>query len=164
MVQRVRAWTKKEMRYCRMGEFINYSIKRKMRAYLSQNPCISFALLFGSWVKGKGHAFSDIDIGVYFSKPISLFEFGILVCDLEKLTRKKIDLVELNSLYERDIQFAYQVVTSSEILVCKDKSTWVNYKTKVILDYFDIKELLDQIETRFRQRLEENKFGIYNYA
>lgn len=73
-------------------------------------------------------------------------------------------MVELNSLYERDIQFAYQVVISSEILVCKDKSTWVNYKTKVILDYFDIKELLDQIETRFRQRLDENKFGIYNYA
>ncbi len=110
------------------------------------------------------YALSDIDIGIYFTETISLYEFGILVCDLERLTGKKIDLVELNHLDERDIHFAYQIVTGSEILVCKNENAWINYKTKVILYYLDLEPLLCQVEARFRKRIEENKFGIFNYA
>lgn len=143
---------------------MNGLLKKKITTYLSQNPSISFALLFGSCVKGMEMPFSDIDIGIYFTEIVSLYEFGSLVCDLENLTGKKVDLVELNHLYHRNPRFAYQMIMSSELLFCKNENQWVDYKTKVILYYLDVEPLLRQVEARFRERIKENKFGIYNYG
>ncbi len=143
---------------------MNDLFKKKICTYLFQNPSIPFALLFGSSVKGTEHELSDIDVGVYFTEPVSFYEFGNLVCDLENLTGKRVDLVELNDLYHRDARFAYQMVLSSALLFCKNENLWVEYKTKVILYCLNIEPLLRRVEACFKKRIEEKKFGIHNYA
>jgi predicted nucleotidyltransferase len=48
----------------------------KARDLLASHNAILFALLFGSMATGHAHPWSDVDIGVYVTTPLSLLEIG----------------------------------------------------------------------------------------
>jgi uncharacterized protein len=54
--------------------------------------------VFGSYVKGKQHARSDIDVLVEFEKPVGLFDFMALEEYLSSLLGAKVDLVSKKAL------------------------------------------------------------------
>lgn len=54
--------------------------------------------VFGSMARGDYNQFSDIDILVEFSEPISMFRFIDLEEYLEKITDRKVDLVTKKAL------------------------------------------------------------------
>jgi predicted nucleotidyltransferase len=54
--------------------------------------------VFGSYVKGKQHERSDIDVLVEFEKPVGLFDFMALEEYLSSLLGAKVDLVSKKAL------------------------------------------------------------------
>ena len=54
--------------------------------------------VFGSVARGTARKSSDIDILVEFSRPVGLFEFARLQLYLEKLLKRKVDLVTPDAL------------------------------------------------------------------
>ncbi len=54
--------------------------------------------VFGSYVKGKQHRRSDIDVLVEFEKPVGLFDFMALEEYLSSLLGAKVDLVSKKAL------------------------------------------------------------------
>ena len=57
--------------------------------------------LFGSYVRGEQRKRSDVDILVEFEKLPDLFKFIELEIYLERILKKKVDLVEKNGLRPR---------------------------------------------------------------
>jgi predicted nucleotidyltransferase len=136
---------------------------KKITKFLENKDFIIFALLFGSFSSGKYTDMSDIDLGIYLVKDISIIEYGDLVSQLESFTEKKIDLVILNNLYNENPRFAYQIITTGKILFVKDKNSFSDYKTKVFLCYFDTEPMLKLVDKAFLKRIKEGYIGERNY-
>lgn len=72
-------------------------IKRKILPILRRYEVKKIGL-FGSSVRGKVRANSDIDILVEIEKDISLLDFVGLKLEIEEALGKKVDLVEYNTI------------------------------------------------------------------
>lgn len=136
----------------------------KIRSSLQNIDYIEFAFTFGSFISGKSNSLSDVDIAIYLNKKIDLLEIGGIVSDLEKITREKIDLVELNNLYLKNPLLAYEIITKSELLFCKNENSLIGFKTKTYLNYLDTEKLRDTVNKDFYRRISTKKYGKRNYA
>jgi len=72
-------------------------IKRKILPIL-QRYGVKRVGLFGSCVRGQMTADSDIDILVDIDKDISLLDFVGLKLEIEEALKRKVDLVEYNTI------------------------------------------------------------------
>lgn len=140
------------------------TINKIRSSLLTVDYHIEFAFAFGSFISGKSNSLSDIDIAIYLDRKIDLIKFGRIVSDLEKLNVKKIDLVELNNLYLKNPLLAYEIITKSELLFCRNENALIEYKTKTYLNYLDTEKLRDNVNKAFYRRISDKKFGKRNYA
>jgi predicted nucleotidyltransferase len=69
---------------------------RKMADYLKTDKRVHAAWIFGSFARGEMNYKSDIDIMVRFDRqlPLTFFDLSDIMEELEKITHRKIDLVE----------------------------------------------------------------------
>jgi len=72
-------------------------IKKKINPLLKKNE-IKKAAIFGSYAVGLNTKTSDVDILVELNDGFGLFEFSGLKLDLEKILKKKVDLVEYKAI------------------------------------------------------------------
>jgi len=63
--------------------------------------------IFGSYVRGTASENSDLDILVQFEKPIGL-DFVILAEELESLLQVKVDLVSVNAIKPKMMDYVKQ--------------------------------------------------------
>ncbi len=73
------------------------TIKKKLIPILKRNK-ITRAGIFGSYARGKQNKKSDIDILVEIDEKVGLIEFIELKITIQELLRKRIDLVEYNTI------------------------------------------------------------------
>ena len=90
------------------------SIIPAIQGYFATQP-VAKAWLFGSYSRGEETTGSDVDILVTFDKDakISLFKYASIICQLEELLQRKVDLVEDGTL----LPFAQQSVNEDKILI-----------------------------------------------
>jgi len=86
----------------------------KLQAFFPAYP-IEKAWVFGSYARGEETRKSDVDILVRFDKntSITLIDYAGIMLDLQKLLRKKVDLVQEGTLYK----FAQESVEHDKVLV-----------------------------------------------
>lgn len=98
---------------------MNKTIVNKLSKYFSSQP-IEKAWIFGSYARKQEVRSSDIDILVHFSPDakVTLFKYVHIVNDLQKLTGKKIDLVEDGQLKS----FAQDSANIDKILIYERKA------------------------------------------
>lgn len=70
---------------------------------------IDFAVLFGSTVENRATPLSDLDIGIYTNRDISLWELGLLNYRLEANIRMVIDIVMLNDIYKSCMNYSEEL-------------------------------------------------------
>ncbi|MGQ9548634.1 MAG: type VII toxin-antitoxin system MntA family adenylyltransferase antitoxin [Roseiflexus sp.] len=131
----------------------------KARDLLATQEAVLFALLFGSFAKGEPQPWSDVDIGVYLSRPWSLLEIGKLNAALERVLGREVDLSVLNIALERNPALAYKVVAEGTLLFCRDPAAFADFKTRVVLKYLDTAFLRAMITGAFQERLDTGRFG-----
>ncbi|MDR2937593.1 MAG: nucleotidyltransferase domain-containing protein [Prevotellaceae bacterium] len=90
------------------------AILDKLQAFFPAYP-VEKAWVFGSYARGEETRKSDVDILVRFTKnaKISLLDHAGIMCDLEDLLHKKVDIVPEGTLYK----FAQESVEHDKILV-----------------------------------------------
>ena len=132
--------------------------------YLQQFDFVDFALLFGSYAENRINNLSDVDIGIFTVRDISLLEVGFLVARLESILDKKVDLVILNDLYKKNSLFSFGIISNNKMLFCKNNNSFIKFKKNVLLYFMDTKKLIDTMDEAFRERLASGKFGSKNYA
>lgn len=98
---------------------MNRALINKLTNYFANQP-IERAWIFGSYARSEETPQSDLDILVNFSPEarITLFKYGHIVNELQKLTGKKVDLVEDGQLK----QFAINSTEKDRILIYERKT------------------------------------------
>jgi len=134
--------------------------KEKIIRILHSTNNILFAYVFGSQVKNKIRFESDLDIAVYFKKEPELLEIGEIVGELESETKKVIDFISLNNLYQKNPKLAYSVIAEGILLFCDDRNLLAQYKKKVFLYYLDFKPVIDLFTRKLDERILNKKFAV----
>jgi len=93
-----------------------------------------------------------------------LLEMGRMISDLEKIAGRSIDLVVLNNLFKKDPLFAYEIISKSKPLFSKDDRRFTEFKRRVFLAYLDTEALRKEVNQSLLRRIDENRFGRFNYA
>lgn len=90
------------------------SITSKLQDFFKTQP-VEKAWVFGSFSRGEEREDSDVDIIVKFDKSerISLLRYCRMICDLEDLMGRSVDLVEDGQL----MPFAVESADNDKILV-----------------------------------------------
>lgn len=125
---------------------------------------IDFAVLFGSVAENRATPLSDVDIGIYTNRDISLCELGLLNSRLETILKKAVDVVVLNDIYRKRPVFAYEIVKNGVLLFCKRQERFIEFKKRTLLYYMDNNYLINEINKGFKKRLQNGGFGKRNYA
>ncbi len=76
------------------------TVRQQIDQWLSQQPSIHFAILFGSFAKNKNTTESDIDIAIELDKPLTTENKLSLLQSFAELTDRKIDLIDLKTVGE----------------------------------------------------------------
>lgn len=98
---------------------MNKSIISKLSNYFENKP-VERVWIFGSFARSNENRNSDIDILVNFlpESKITLFQYVRIINDLQKLTGRKIDLVEEGQLKP----FAEKEAQSEKVLIYERKA------------------------------------------
>jgi predicted nucleotidyltransferase len=125
---------------------------------------IVFAVIFGSFAESKETNISDIDIGLYTSRDLDLIEIGLMIARLECIVRKKVDIIILNNLYKKKPCLTFDVIAKGKLILCRDDSKFMEFRKNTLLYYLDTEPLRYLMDKRFRNRLNEKRFGERNYV
>jgi predicted nucleotidyltransferase len=139
-------------------------IAKEFKAYFEQYEQINFALLFGSCVTDKFSDMSDIDVAIHSDELLDILLLGKMISDLEKVSNRKIDIIELNDLYKKNPLLAYNIISGSDICLIKNPEKFVDFKKYTYLYYIDTAGMRLQFRKSFLNRIEKKKFGKRNYA
>jgi len=145
-------------------------MKREKLEDIFRKHGVLLAYLFGSQ-KGSGIAFlsgdypkvgerSDLDIGVLLGKfPEDPFDaYGELYADLSIFFEPfAIDLV---FLHETDILFQYEVISTGEMVYCKDELFLEEYEERVIKMASDLSFKKMDFEKEFLEAIRDGYFEI----
>lgn len=74
----------------------------KIKHYFATQPVLK-AWLFGSFARGEQREDSDVDIAVIFDPDakVSLLDHSGIMCDLEDITGRAVDVATYDSIYPR---------------------------------------------------------------
>ena len=77
-------------------------MNQKIADYFKTQPIVR-AWLFGSFARGEETPISDVDILVQFDEDgVSLLKHAAMICELEKILDRPVDIVEDGTLRPRD--------------------------------------------------------------
>lgn len=138
--------------------------KNLLSQKLEKYEFIVFAVIFGSFAENKATNISDVDIGIYTNRPVTLLEIGMIVSDIEKISKTNVDLIILNDLYKKKPTLAFEIVSKGQLVFCRDKEKFIEFKKNTFIYYLDTAMLRSVIDESFKKRLRENRFGERNYV
>ncbi len=95
------------------------------------------SFIFGSFIKGREHEGSDVDIAVYLKPERNILEIEEPVyytcedkiwCDLERILKKEVDLIILN---RAPVNICDMAVREGKPILVKDRKTFLRYMVAV---------------------------------
>jgi predicted nucleotidyltransferase len=149
--------------YCAKRVEMEEALKGQILEALRTLP-YRFLLLFGSYAKGSVHTFSDVDLGICHSEPLSLETLGYHTAKLESALKRPVDLLDLHRLPERAPLLAFEILSHHTPLDIRDEKAYVDFKRRAQLYYLDHKPLIEANRAQLLRRLEEGKTGERDYA
>lgn len=114
---------------------------------LLKNYEVNFAYIFGSYVGKNFREDSDIDIAIYGD--FSPFEFLEIASELEDITERKVDLINLK---KADTNFAFEIIATGKPIYIKDREKHAEYVMYISSMYLTLEEdrkvVIDEIFKR----------------
>ena len=93
-------------------------------------------VLFGSVARGEATPWSDIDIGVLATTPMSLDDRVATLNDLHTIFERDVDLVDLAAA---PLPLQAHAVAEGRLLVVNDREAWADFVTKTTIDWLDFR-------------------------
>ncbi len=81
-----------------MNKTQEFEVMKQMIIAILKNYKVTKASIFGSYARGEQTAKSDVDILVKVNNSVGLIEFSELKLMLQKALKKKVDLVEYETI------------------------------------------------------------------
>jgi predicted nucleotidyltransferase len=89
------------------------NIEKAIQRWITDQPEIHFAILFGSFAKKNTHPNSDIDLAIELDQPITSDIKLSLLQSLGEITNKTIDLIDLKKVGEPLLN---EIIQSGKVL------------------------------------------------
>jgi predicted nucleotidyltransferase len=108
-----------------------------LKQYFSTREDVLMSFIFGSFIKGREHEGSDVDIAIYLKPERNILEIEEPVYyksedeiwgDLEHILKKEVDLIILN---RSPVNISDIVVREGFPIVIKDRRTFLRYMVAV---------------------------------
>lgn len=128
----------------------------RIKEVIEKDKDILFAFLYGSYALNANHPKSDIDIAVYL-KPSHIETYlqkqkKLTDVLITKLHTDRVDLRVLNTL---PFLLKYRVIKEGIPVSIKDESEKVDFETKLMNRYFELKPYLDENNRMTLERLKQ---------
>ena len=108
--------------------------------------CIAI-ILFGSYSRNTQRENSDIDIAIKSKCEISKIELFEISQELEEITKKDIDLIDLEKISD---SFRYEILMNGQVLFCENDVEFDLYKLEMFREYLELnesrKDIIDNIK------------------
>lgn len=104
----------------------------KLKNRLMADPNILFALVFGSYARGKEKPGSDLDLALYFENPPEGLELLDFISRLSDFMKTEVDLVVLN---RASAFLRHQIMKQCIRLFIKAPVRYRQFREKTIADY-----------------------------
>jgi predicted nucleotidyltransferase len=106
---------------------------------------------FGSLTHGKLNPLSDLDFAVLLSyrlNPGERFQKHLdLIGTLNGIF--KTDDVDLVIMNDAPMRFSYNIIKTGNLLICKDKKEFIDFRHRTIMHYLDFKFFRDNFDREF---------------
>ena len=119
------------------------SMTEKLKSALAKRDDVVLAFLFGSFPRGQATPFSDLDIAVFFSRPVDFFTIAALRDDISAMTGMEADILVLNTASPI---IRMQVLKKGRMLINKNKRVYNAFFADTIKTYDDVKRTRKPIE------------------
>jgi len=132
-----------------------------LREFMSRQPDVRLAYLFGSYGRGTANALSDVDVAVLMAGHLSSREQGRarvrLMADLmAALGREDVDLVILN---QAPLLLRHRVLRDGRLLFAADERERVHFTADTYQRYLDHRYMYDVLDEAMFRRIREGRFG-----
>ncbi len=117
------------------------------RELLISEPGVKLALIFGSYASGKFQPGSDVDIAVFFDRPLDVGRRMALAGRLESKLGRAVDLVDIHAISGTILR---QILFKGRVLVKKDPMAMAALIGRMIYNQSDVMPLV-------RRTLEERQ-------
>ncbi len=130
------------------------SLCEGIRKALLHQEDVLFAYLLGSAARGDTTPQSDIDIAVYLRPSTTEWylkrEADLTANLISALRRAEIDLRILNAV---PLVFQHEILKGGTLLFCRDELERVDFETRVMLRYFELKPYIEEYRSLLIQRI-----------
>lgn len=124
-------------------------MEEKIQAVLQRHRLVRFAILFGSFAKGRARASSDVDIAIAGLRPLGLLERLKLSASLSKALGREIDVIDLLAVHGVIYQ---QAMTQGKILIDRDKLLHARLLKKLWYEEADMMPNIRYVLKKRRER------------
>lgn len=127
-------------------------VAETVRGCVEKEKKVVAAYLYGSTVKGRMHAESDIDIGLVLRKDARLTfeEEATLASLLEKKLGRPVDIRILNDL---DVRFLHAILKHARCVYVKDEREKIRFEERVLNQFPDMQPFFRLYAKRVKQRV-----------
>lgn len=87
-----------------------------------------------------------------------------ILAKLEDLLGKKVDIIALDKIEQKDSLFAFNILNDHKIITLRNEKAYISFKTKIQLSYLEHKPLIDLNNKTLLKRLDKNKIGVRDHA
>ena len=117
---------------------------------LSGREEVLLGYIFGSYVEGREHEDSDLDIGILTNDSLGNKELFQLSELLEDSLGVEPDVRVLNGA---DPRFVYNVLDKGRLAYKKNESIRIDFESAAMREYLDMKPFIDRHDKAVRERL-----------
>lgn len=117
---------------------------------LSGREEVLLGYIFGSYVEGREHEDSDLDIGILTNDSLGNKELFQLSELLEDALGVEPDVRVLN---RADPRFVYNVLDKGRLAYKKNESIRIDFESAAMREYLDMKPFIDRHDKAVRERL-----------
>jgi len=116
---------------------------------------VLFAYLYGSYVKGLFHPFSDLDVGI-FVEGLDIRSSLDLELSLALQIDEKLDHTvqsEVRILNHLPLVVKGRILEEAELVYSRDEEKRIDFETQVRQSYFDFLPVIQQYQKAYRERV-----------
>lgn len=134
-------------------------LRTELKELLASETDVEFAYLFGSVVKGRARAGSDVDVAVHLEgdDPARRFDRQLeLEARGERGLGRPVQVVVLN---DAPLELRFNVLSHGLVLAARDDAARRRFYVDTGRRYYDMQPARDLFRRRQRERIREGTFG-----
>lgn len=128
----------------------------RLRPAFEADPRVLAVFVFGSHVDGYATERSDIDLAIWFDRPLSLMDEAAFLAGLcDAAGTDQLDLLNLNTA---PVALQHRAI-SDALLYERDADRVSDFIERVTLRYLDLKPMLDEFNRQYTLAMQE-AYGV----